>query len=390
MSRTGLIGVVPRPRIAAIALATLGTLLALLAAPIVTEAEALKRSASTNVRVLTRNIFLGADLTPAINADSPQQFVRANGAILREVNATNFPLRARALAAEIRRLRPHIVGLQEVALWRTAPPSLDPVFEGPSATDVRFDFLRLLLDRLNSGTGENAVRYRPVQVQKEFDFEAPADEDDDPSTGADTFGGEINGRLTMRDAILVRRNAGVRVSKERGGNYNDLLVLEDVGGAVDVPVQRGFNRITVRRGGQRFRVINTHLEAFDDRTERPSIRRLQAGQLSRGPAGPGQLPAVVLGDFNSDVPGLRPGDQQAFRFLLDAGFKRRSTTDPPSCCVSDLFTSPPSEFDHVVDHVIARPGRRVRLLNSRVVGLSQVNGLFPSDHAGVFSRLRIR
>lgn len=370
--------------------ATLVTLGALVAAPIVTEAVAQPRGDGTNVRVLTRNLYLGADLGPATEAGSPQEFVEANGEILREVDRTDFPLRARALANEIRALRPHIIGLQEVSLWRTAPPSLDPVVEGPSATNVRYDFLQLLLDEVNRGRGSNAVRYRPVQVQKQFDFEAPADEDGNPNTGADTFGGEINARLTMRDAILVRRNAGVRVSKERGGNFNDLLELE-VAGAVPVEVTRGFNRVIARvRDSVRFRVVNTHLEAFDDRTEVPSIRRLQAEQLARGPARRGNLPVVALGDFNSNVPGLVPGDEQAFEALLARNFQRRSTQRPPSCCVSDLFTSPRSEFDHVVDHVIARPGTRVRLLGSRVVGLSQVNGLYPSDHAGVFSRLRIR
>jgi hypothetical protein len=372
------------------AAATVATLVALVAAPILTEAVAQPRGDGTNVRVLTRNLYLGADLGPAIESAGPQEFVEANGEILREVERTNFPLRARALANEIKALRPHIVGLQEVTLYRTGPPSLEPVFEGPSATNVRYDFLQILLDEINRGRGPDAVRYRPVQVQRQLDFEAPTDEDGDPSTGADTFGGEINARLTMRDAILVRRNAGVRVSKTRGGNFNDLLELE-VAGAVPIEVTRGFNRVIARvRDSVRFRVVNTHLEAFDDRTEVPSIRRLQAEQFARGPARRGNLPVVALGDFNSDVPGFRRGDQQAFQALLERGFKRRSTTDPPSCCVGDLFTSPRSEFDHVVDHVIARPGARVRLLGSRVVGLSQVNGLYPSDHAGVFSRLRIR
>jgi hypothetical protein len=372
------------------AAAAVATLVAFVAAPIVTEAVAQPRGDGTNVRVLTRNLDLGANLRPGLEIDNPPELVRFAGEVLHEVDRTNFPLRARALANEIRELRPHIVGLQEVALWRTGPPSLDPVFEGPSATEVRYDFLRLLLNRLNRGSGPRAVRYRPVQVQKEWDFEIPADEDGDPNTGEDTFGGEINARLTMRDAILVRRNAGVRVSKTRGGNFNDLLELE-LAGAVPIEVTRGFNRIIARvRDSVRFRIVNTHLEAFDDETEVPSIRRLQAEQLARGPARRGNLPVVALGDFNSNVPGVKPGDQQAFQALLERDFQRRSTQNPASCCVSDLFTSPPTEFDHVVDHVIARPGTRVRLLGSRVVGRSQVNGLYPSDHAGVFSRLRIR
>ncbi len=92
------------------------------------------------VNTMTRNLYLGADLGPAIGAPSLEAFVAANGQILREVTANNFPLRARGLAQEILRTKPDLVGLQEVALWRTAPPSLEPVQTGvPTATTVRYD-----------------------------------------------------------------------------------------------------------------------------------------------------------------------------------------------------------------------------------------------------------
>ena len=48
--------------------------------------------------VMTRNLYLGADLTPAILAPTLPQFVQANGQILREVTANNFPVRAEGLA----------------------------------------------------------------------------------------------------------------------------------------------------------------------------------------------------------------------------------------------------------------------------------------------------
>jgi hypothetical protein len=38
---------------------------------------------------------------------------------------------------------------------------------------------------------------------------------------------------------------------------------------------------------------------------------------------------------------------------------------------------------------LAKPGRKIRLVSSSVVGRRKVNGLFPSDHAGVFSALRL-
>jgi len=93
------------------------------------------------VGVMTRNLYLGADLTPAIESKSTSEFIEANGGIYRQVEATNFPVRARGLAKEILQRSPDLVGLQEVALWRTAPPSLGPVFSGkPEATTVKYDF----------------------------------------------------------------------------------------------------------------------------------------------------------------------------------------------------------------------------------------------------------
>jgi len=104
------------------------------------------------VSVMTRNLYLGADLTPALKAESLGEFVAANGQILREVTANDFPTRAKGLAQEILSEKPDLVGLQEVALWRTGPPDLTPVLTGqPTATAVRYDYLAELLAELNRG-----------------------------------------------------------------------------------------------------------------------------------------------------------------------------------------------------------------------------------------------
>lgn len=364
---------------------------ALLCLGLAAGAAAKKPPQGKEVGVMTRNVYLGADLTPAIQAPSLPAFIEANGAILRQVEATNFPVRARGLAREILSAEPDLVGLQEVALWRTAPPSLGPVLSGtPTATTVKYDFLQLLLRHLNKGK----KRYRVVVAQDEFDFEAPADANGVPGDGPPGIlaNAELNGRLTMRDVILARVGAGVRTFGPAGGHFSTLLVVKVAG--KEIPVTRGWTRVDAKvRGSWRFRFVNTHLEAFDPETVVPSVRAQQAAELI-APGGPARsrLPVVLVGDLNSDVrTEVKPGDAQAYQVLLDAGFRERARNAPLSCCIDsyDLRGGSAAQFNHRVDHVMTDTPRKVKLSRSQVTGRQKRAGYWDSDHAGIFSALRL-
>lgn len=181
---------------AAILLAFLGLLAVCLPGPAAT-AKRQGKPPSEVVRVMTRNVYLGADLGPGLTAGSLTELQEAAGQIVRQVHRTNFPVRSKALAKEILQRKPDLVGLQEVALWRTAPPSIAPAFNNePEATTVRYDFLDLLLEQLN----KNGKNYKAVVVQEEFDFETPTDENDQNGDGPPAApNSEINYRLTMRE-----------------------------------------------------------------------------------------------------------------------------------------------------------------------------------------------
>jgi hypothetical protein len=152
------------------------------------------------VGVMTRNLYLGADLGPVIAAETPEQVVTASGAILRDVIANDFPTRAEGLADEILRTRPDLVGLQEVAFWQTTPIT-------PAGTALTIDYLDLLLDELNQGPGPD--RYEVVVVQNEFGTEVPADANGvaDDGPGGELADAEVLGKLLMRDVILARTGA---------------------------------------------------------------------------------------------------------------------------------------------------------------------------------------
>lgn len=334
----------------------------------------------------TRNIYLGANLLPAIGSKTPEQLSAAAGQILREVVANDFPLRAKGLAAEILEQKPDLLGLQEVALWQTTPLS-------PAATPIHYDYLAELMAELNAGKGKGGKgkpQYRVVVVQQEFDLEAPADYNgvagDGPLPGFPNA--ELLGRLTMRDVILAREGAGIRTWSEGGGTFEALQEIDILGEKLFI--DRGWTQTDAKvRGSKPFRFVNTHLEAFN-----PLIRLEQAEELvdADGPA-TSDLPVVLVGDLNSDDDTVEFPDTLAYEFLLGAGMVSRSTDEPLSCCLDSSLLEvgkggSEADFDHQVDHIMTRDPETVELQSSTVTGIQPVNGFWSSDHAGVFSALR--
>ena len=110
-----------------------------------------------SLRVMTRNLYLGADLTPALdrNADT-QAFLGAVASIFAANQATDFARPGEAIAQEIDRTGPDLVGLQEVSGWETS---------GPATVAPSQDFLAVLqaalaargLDYRVASTSVNAV-----------------------------------------------------------------------------------------------------------------------------------------------------------------------------------------------------------------------------------------
>ena len=350
------------------------------------------------VTVMTRNLYLGADLTPALQAKSLPQLNDAAGEIFNEVKQNDFGVRAKGLAQEILATNPDLIGLQEAALWRTDPTCRYFVPPGPyTATRVAYDYLQMLLGQLNKGK----PRYRVIAVEPEFDFETEANTDGGPSGSCSE-----DVRLTMRDAILARVDARVRAKNVKKGHFKSLLAPKLVG-LVSVPVERGWVSAEVKVGdSQWFRFVDTHLESFDNQSSNQTnqgtevgngqLREAQAKELiQKGGPATGRLPVILVGDLNSDVrTPLKPGDQLADRALLRAGFQELSTYTPLSCCLdANVLTHPGggkiTDFNHKVDHVMTIAPKKIKLVSSTITGRHPVNGFWDSDHAGTFSVLAV-
>ena len=386
----------------------LGLIAALCLALIPGGAEAAgKKAKGTEVMVMTRNLYLGADLSPALQASTIDQTIDVGGQIVNQVHATKFPsIRAASIAAEIKKRKPDIVGLQEVAWWRTGPVNLTAALGTPVASQTDpagGDFLADLLKKLNKKSKKKgAVHYVVAVVKPEFDVELPVN---DNGQGSGLSGADHNERLTMRDAILVRKGVGVKFKKPTSGTFNTLLRIALAGAVRTFDVTRGWTAINVNARGRSFRFVNTHLEAFDSEGTNTTnqgttlgkgdIRAAQAAQLV-GPGGAANStqPVILLGDVNSDDDTVaNNGDRNAYNALLAGGFRERSTAKPLSCCLNDPFLvgGPNSinDFDHQVDHVLTNT-KKIKFVKGFVDGRARVNGLYPSDHAGVTSVLKIK
>jgi endonuclease/exonuclease/phosphatase family metal-dependent hydrolase len=363
-----------------------------------------KKKKDPQVTVMTRNLYLGADLGPAVSATTICGAIDAGGTILNDVDASNFPERAKLLADEIAKAKPDLLGLQEAALWRDQDTS---DFTATPATRVRYDFLQELQDELAARNAD----YTVAVVQDEFDQELPANTDHNLETGNGPFGGSTgptgcgadkDGRLTMRDAILVRKGSKVKVSNPQMGQFQNLYQV-NLGGALPISVKRGWVSVDAKvKGskkirGTKFHFVDTHLESFGD----PAIREAQARELFAD-GGPlvTKKQVIAVGDFNSGGPEDKvgppfttAGDEGAYNALTqDFGMTNLGTRQ--TCCYPDVFQPIIGDyrFDHTVDHVFAKP--KVKQMKAYVTGndpsVTGPGGVVASDHGGLVSRLKLK
>jgi endonuclease/exonuclease/phosphatase family metal-dependent hydrolase len=321
-----------------------------------------------HVTVMTRNLYLGTPLQPIFAAPSLPALFGAVATGYAQVEATNFPERAQVLAAEIADERPDLVALQEATLYRTDTPPDGPV---TPAETVTLDFLELLLDALD----QQGRPYYVVGTLTGTDAELPAG-----------FPPTRDIRLTDRIAVLSRVGPPhkLRLSNVRTGTFAAKLVVPTAAGPLALP--RGWVSVDAElRNGRQFRFVATHLEAFH-----PGVQVAQGAELLAGPAAT-NLPVVLAGDLNSRADGL---GTPTYANLLAGSFEDAWTSagEGPglTCChPPNLLGSSP--FDKRIDFVLTRGLTAVK---AEVVGEAEddrtASGLWPSDHAGVVARLRIR
>ena len=350
------------------------------------------------VTVMTQNLYVGADLFILLTPEPGNPFcdpvvtplcvpATVNN-LIQDIEATDFPARAQALAQLIKDEKPDLIGLQEVSLIRTQSPGDFLVNGVPDAEDVLFDYLQILLDAIDDAGGPGyhvaaVVENSDVELPRLVGFEGPLPLLDDA-------------RLTDRDVILARNN--VATSNALGQHYT--INLPVTVGDVTVEFTRGFVAVDAVVKGTSYRFVNTHLEVQED-TLGGFFQAAQAEELA-AILSTEALSVILVGDFNSspDDPSTQP-----YRLLSEANYvdmwtRRDIPADGFTCCQDADLLNPVSMLSERVDHIFVRNDLSFLPYSSagpvkdaKVIGNLEEDrtpaGLWPSDHAGVVMELRV-
>ena len=323
------------------------------------------------VTAMTRNLYIGADVDVVIAAlasPDPADDVPTLLDAIAVLQHTDFPTRAEALADEIARPRPDVIGLQEVEQLHIDLTSLGlPVA-------INQNFLAILGAALARRGLHYAVAGRVTNVT------------------AFLLSGAIN--LTDEDVILVNADRVTVLPGVAAHTYSANLGVVAPG----VELKRGWVQIDVLIGGERITVASTHLESGSNTT--PAFPALRAAQATELVASVGAAPrAILLGDFN-DTEG-----SPMYGVVTGAGFtdtwaRLRPGVAGLTCCEPPDLSNPLPLLFERIDYVFARGlegpdgalhGRIAVVGNrpgDRVPGPAYL--IWPSDHAGVVARLRDR
>lgn len=307
--------------------------------------------------VMTWNVYLGADLIPIIVPGSdplPQRVTE----VFRQFLATSFPSRARAIAHQIYSKKPDIIGLQEAELWELTRPNYDK---------IQYNFVDTLLTILESW----GMKYRIAAENCNTKVELP-----------DISGNLV--QLTDRDVILIRDSVEIEITQKQEANFKTNLQVEIAG--QPFTILRGWSAIDFCLDGQPFRLVNTHLDPYS-----PDVQMDQSNELLAGP-GKTELPLIFMGDFNSNADG---SGTETYKNLIAAGFKdawiAASKDNGFTCCQDADLLNAESLLNERVDLILFKNIKNLNSVEADLVGEEEIDrtctGLWPSDHAGVTSKL---
>ena len=348
--------------------------------------QVMETAGEARVKVMTRNIYIGADVDIILGAQDPTEVPALAAQAFAQMMSTNFPERALALAKEIKAHKPHLIGLQEVYTIRFQEES-DAVMGGTNpATKVLFNYLKIL----RSALAAEGLEYEVAAKVKNIDLEVPMYNPDAASQFSDV-------RVTDFDVILVRDD--VEVLAKYKGHYQAQLIVPSAG----ITVPRGWVAIDAKVRNRTFHFVNTHLEVVTV----PELLPLQMAQaqelLMILSMQSNQI--IMVGDFNAQA-----NYHETYNLIRNNGYvdawrryegRSELTHNKKGFTYGHDYSLRNETVDMYerIDHIWVRSnvyndgkqdiGATVMDVTGDELADRTPSGLWPSDHAGVVAYLWI-
>lgn len=340
-----------------------------------------------NVKVMTRNLYLGADIFKVVSAagsTNPLAVPMAVTDVFRTMQQTNFVERAEAIADEIMQYNPHCIGLQEVSTILMQSPG-DFVLGNmePNATTVVYDYLAILLSALEA----RGLNYQVAVAVTNADVELPMIAGMTPE-GMPFFN---DVRLVDHDVILVRDDVTASNPLAMNFTYNAEMSLPN---GPTLKFTRGYVAVDVDVKGEDYRFVNTHLEVGGEPGS--DYAMLQSAQMQEilMVLSSEAKPVILVGDLNSSpyAPAGQAYSQAVAAGYVDTWDLRKKPSEGFTCCFDEAVNNSETELYERIDHILILPKEKgIINVRTKVLGDEPIdqtaNGLWPSDHAGVVAKI---
>jgi len=364
--------------------------------------------AQSSVVVMSRNIYLGADVGKALELipDLPA----AAQFMWDQMRKTDFATRAELLADEINQNQPDVIGVQEATIWRCQKNVW-------SKKTTVYDFIEILLGNLSGKyvvAEFNGVKaYNPGFSISPIPYLTRVE---DPKVFKELFSqNTASCGFETGDLLLVKKQLQNQIINLGNSEYEATYSIVPT----IMTVYRGYSWADIKINGVPTRFITTHLESLWDENKVPNSAR-QARQLILDTKNTA-MPLIVMGDFNSDPrdprgsnsanPGEQPVESEscpikssicnAYKLMIESGFKDAgpNSLDPKnfSWGMNAYLTGADEArrvfaekmgnefgFTDRLDYIFYKNG--VNFKESKIFGLKPK---YPSDHAGVVANLEV-
>jgi endonuclease/exonuclease/phosphatase family metal-dependent hydrolase len=377
------------------------------------------------VTVMSRNLYLGADVGVAL--DLIPDFPAAAQFMWDQVKATDFSKRVTKLAGEAALDKPDLIGIQEATTWYCKKNLW-------SSKVAVFDFLKQFIEATKEtktpyvlAKADGVEAYNPGYSIAAIPYLTKVE---DPSVFQSIFGSDsASCGFTIGDAILIREDLASNVIRVGNTEYDATYSIVPT----IMTIYRGYTWLDLKVKDSVVRVVSTHLESIWDENKVPNSA-LQAQQLVSDLAN-SKMPLIVMGDFNADyrdprpVNAPNPGEQpveseacptsgaaacNAYATMIEAGFTNASpdAKNPKyfSWGASALLNGPDPKrlaqakidgnqygFTDRLDYVFTK--NIYASISSKMIGNIYPDGssiwdcgaekCFASDHAGVVATIEL-